>query len=439
MEASSLTDEELGAFLRERGLHEVHLKDRRETVLDSLRQHPQAKKGEKNRIRNLERELRRKDKALAETAALLVLQKNVKAIWGTSEDEDENTALENDESMSLIQEARANGVRLSMAAESIGLSSRTHQRWVHCEGADDGRRGPSTPANRLSEQERARVLEIANSPEYRDLSPNQIVPLLAQDGLYVASESTFYRVLRKENQLHHRQRARLAKRHKPKERIANGPCQVWSWDITYLRTNVRGHFFFLYVMMDVWSRKIVGWTISDVESSVTAALMVARACSDESVKAGDVVLHSDNGSPMKGASLLSTMQELGVAASFSRPSVSNDNPFSEALFRTLKYRPDYPHRPFETLAQATAWVTTFVDWYNGCHLHSSLNFVTPHQRHSGEEAAILEQRNQLYLEARKRKPLRWSEQIRNCDPAGNVYLNPAKRTHMAEQHEGQAA
>lgn len=145
------------------------------------------------------------------------------------------------------------------------------------------------------------------------------------------------------------------------------------------------------------------------------------------VEAGRIVLHSDNGGPMKGSTMLATLQRLGVVPSFSRPGVSDDNPFSEALFRTLKYRPEYPRKPFSTIAQARLWVAGFVAWYNNVHRHSSIRFVTPEQRHQGHDVAVLARRAQLYEQARRRRPERWARGTRNWTPAGAVYLNPQKR------------
>lgn len=333
--------------------------------------------------------------------------------------------------MSLVEEAHGRGCRLRPALSCVGLSLRTYQRWKRLRGGEDLRRGPRDgPSNRLTETEREEVLAIANSPEFRNLSPQQIVPLLAARGEYVASESTFYRLLHSMDQMKHRARSAPARRGRPRELVASGPNQVWSWDITYLRTSTRGVFYYLYVIVDVWSRKIVGWSLHDVESTEHAAAMVLKAYLVENVSPHTLVLHSDNGAPMKGVGLLTMLQHLGVAPSFSRPAVSNDNPYSESLFRTLKYRPNYPTTAFKTLEAAQAWVAAFVTWYNTDHLHSRINFVTPHQRHTGEETGILEARGRVYEIARRRNPSRWSGKTRNCQPAGSVRLNPPKATKI---------
>ena len=319
------------------------------------------------------------------------------------------------------------GARLSPAAKMLGLSARTVIRWRLGNECVDKRKGPQeAPCGKLSSQERQRILKIANSPEYRDLSPKQIVPKLADMGLYLASESTFYRILREEKQVNHREASRPASSPRPREHVATGACQVWSWDITYLKTNVNGMFFYLYTIMDVWSRKIVAARVFEKECMEHSAALFSQACWRHGVGRDQLALHSDNGSPMKGATMLATMQKLGVAASFSRPSVSNDNPFSESLFRTMKYRPEYPSRPFASIEEAQRWVDAFVDWYNKEHLHSAIRFVTPDDRHYGREAPILAERCRVYEEARSRRPNRWSQEIRNWEPVKIDRLNTVK-------------
>ena len=330
--------------------------------------------------------------------------------------------------LELIDEARANGARLKPACEVLGIDPRTIQRW-RARRDGDRRRGPrSEPRNKLSPSEREEIRGILVSPEYRDLTPHQIVPRLAdEEQRFVGSESTMYRILREEKLDAHRERSRPATHSRPREHRAHGPNEVYSWDITYLPTRVRGVFLFLYLMMDVWSRKIVGWTVHDAESSDHASRLFHEVCLREGLDPKGLVLHSDNGGPMKGSTMLVTLERLGVLASFSRPRVSNDNPFSESLFRTLKYRPEYPDDPFASIAEAEAWVEGFVRWYNTEHRHSAIRFVTPEDRHRGLDREILEQRHRTYQEARQANPERWSGGIRNCDPVESVTLNPNLR------------
>ncbi len=331
--------------------------------------------------------------------------------------------------LELIDEAVRCGARLEPACKILGLSVRTIQRWQGRGGGEDGRHGPKRePPNKLSAAERQEVFQIVNSPKYCDLSPNQIVPRLADEGLYVASESTMYRLLREEALLAPRGRSRPTISWRPQEHVATGPCQVFSWDITYLPSAVRGSFYYLYLILDVWSRKILGAEVYREESMELAAELFERTCEEHEVDPEGVVLHADNGGPMKGSTMLATLKSLGVVASFSRPRVSDDNPYSEALFRTLKYRPEYPSGPFASLEAARQWVAGFVVWYNTEHRHSAIRFVTPEDRHSGREEEILKHRQRVYERARRRNPRRWSGSTRNWQPIATVYLNPEKKS-----------
>ena len=323
-----------------------------------------------------------------------------------------------------------------VSALSLDLSLRTYQRWtvkadhIKTDGRPDA--AYREPANKLTLEEREKILKTCNQTEYRSLPPSQIVPALADQGLYIGSESSFYRILSEAAQLQHRGRAQSAhKVHKPKGYKTTGPNQVWSWDITYLAADITGFFSRLYMVMDIYSRKIVGWEVHESESAAHAAVLIRKSCLAEGCIGKELVLHSDNGSPMKGATMLATLQKLGVVPSFSRPSVSDDNPYSESLFKTLKYTPAYPSKPFTNIEAARGWVHTFVKWYNKEHHHSAIRFVTPAERHSGAEQEILVQRHQLYLTARERHPQRWSGKTRNWEPVGPVSLNPQNVTKEA--------
>ena len=325
-----------------------------------------------------------------------------------------------------VNEAIHAGARQSTACEVIGISAKTLQRWEQPDNAQDGRLDAHhEPKTKLTQSERELIISVANEPGYAALSPGKIVPMLADEGRYIASESSFYRVLKEARQLSHRHKAKPTRTViKPKALTASGPNQIYSWDITYLPAPVKGTFLYLYLVMDIYSRKVVGWQIHETESSALAADLMIDICQREGVKRQCVTLHSDNGSPMKGATLLATLHTLGVIPSFSRPSVSNDNPYSESLFRTLKYRPEYPEQTFGTLQGARTWVCWFVDWYNNEHLHSSIQFVTPAQRHAGHDADILAHREYVYQQAKSQHPQRWSGNIRNWKPVGDVHLNP---------------
>ncbi|HEN47669.1 MAG TPA: IS3 family transposase, partial [Mizugakiibacter sp.] len=292
--------------------------------------------------------------------------------------------------ITLIDEAVLAGARCHKATEVLGISCRTLRRWRAAGDLTDGRRGaPRTCPHALSGEEKAQILDVCNSPEYKSLPPSQIVPRLADQGIYMASESSFYRILKARGQDNHRGRAQAPRTvSKPTAWSATAPNQVWSWDITYLPTAVCGQFYRLYMLMDIYSRMIVGWEVHREELSDHAAVLMEKACLRHGIAAGQLVLHADNGGPMKGATMLATLQRLGVVPSFSRPSVSNDNPYSESAFKTLKYVPSYPKQPFESLNQARDWVQHFVTWYNTEHRHSGIRFVTPQQRHQGQDYAI---------------------------------------------------
>lgn len=277
------------------------------------------------------------------------------------------------------------------------------------------------------------IVDVCNQPEFRSLPPTQIVPILADRGIYLGSESTFYRVLRQRRQVQHRGRVRAARKvTRPRGYQATAPRQVWSWDITYLATSVKGAFYRLYLVEDVYSRKIVGWEVHPNETSELAAELIDKTCLREGIRRAGLVLHSDNGSPMKGATMLSTMQRLGIVPSFSRPSVSDDNPYSESLFRTLKYVPSYPTKPFDSIEAARQWVSDFVHWYNEQHRHSAIGFVTPGQRHRSEDKALLHARDRLYKAARAQHPNRWSGATRAWQHVPTVWLNPPKHGSTAQ-------
>ena len=334
------------------------------------------------------------------------------------------------QAIELINEARDSGARLELACAELQITARTYRRWIEGdEVKSDGRPSAVRPAphNRLSEAERERVLEVCHQPEFASLPPSQIVPRLADRGEYIASESSFYRILRAANEQHHRGESRAPRRQTPPtSHCARKACEVWSWDITYLATPVRGVFFYLYLILDIYSRKIVGWEVYDRESSEYAANLVQRAVLAEACLLTPLVLHADNGSPMKGSTLRVTLERLGIEPSYSRPRVSNDNPYSEAAFRTCKYRPDFPSDGFPDLDSARLWMRDFVTWYNTEHRHSGIQFVTPQERHAGLDPSILEKRAAVYAAAQAQHPERWSGQTRDWNPAGVVWLNPEK-------------
>lgn len=342
------------------------------------------------------------------------------------------TPQQRQEMVVLIEEAMAAGARQAQACKVVGITARTLQRWKPSGTMQlkADRRPMATrcaPKNQLTPEERQKVLEVCNQPEYASLPPSQIVPKLADQGTYLASESTMYRILRSEGQQNERGRTRkrrplgLARTH-----LATGPNQVWMWDITYLPSTVRGQFYYLYLVEDVYSRYVVSWEVHERESGDMASILIHKALLKQQCLTKPPILHADNGSAMKSQTLRVKLQEWGIAPSYSRPGVSDDNAYVESLFRTLKYCPKWPPKGFSSLEEAREWAQRFMQWYNYEHQHSKIRFVTPAQRHRMEDRVILANRHQVYEEAKARHPERWSGQTRNWEPIGAVSLNPIR-------------
>lgn len=332
------------------------------------------------------------------------------------------------ELVEMINAARQEGARLTPACETVEIDSATYRRWHSAGKVVADRRAKAkrpVPANKLTVQERKMVLLTCDLPEFQSLPPSQIVPTLADRGLFLASESSFYRLLREASKQHDRGRAKSRnKRAKPDEFKTTGPNQCWCWDVTWLKSPVDGIFYYLYMMVDVFSRKITAWEVHATECGELAAQLMHRGVMAEGCAATLRCLHADNGAIQKSSTLRAKLEWLGVEPSYSRPRVSNDNALSEALFRTTKYRPDFPHKGFDSLEQARQWCARFVQWYNEEHKHSAIKFVTPSQRHRSEDVQILAQRDEVYRQAKEANPLRWSGQTRNWERLETMTLNP---------------
>jgi putative transposase len=327
--------------------------------------------------------------------------------------------------VSLILEAVGAGARKWKACEVLEISVRTCRRWERGV-SEDGRKGAQkTVFRKLTPEERQEVIDVSCEKRFRDLSPHHIVPILAEEGRYIASESTFYRVLRTEAMVNHREDGRARSTvGKPRELVATGPNQVWSWDITWLKSEVRGLYYFCYMIKDIWKKDIVGWEIHEHESVEVAAAMFRRLKLKRNLRG--VRLHSDNGNPMKGSTMIVTLFNLGVIPSFSRPRVSDDNPYIESLFKTMKYTAGYPGT-FKGLGHARTWMADFVNWYNIEHRHSAIGYVTPSQRGTGIDIEIYDRRNLVLEAARSRHPERWVNEMRRWEREDVIVLNPEKK------------
>jgi putative transposase len=337
-----------------------------------------------------------------------------------------------------IASACAVGARLAPACGLAGIDARTFQRWRADDGQIRADRRPEAarlrPAHALSEAERARIVALANSPRFASTPPARIVPALADEGVYVASEASFHRVLRDQGQMRRRGRARPPRSAgPPSTHVAAAPGQVWCWDVTFLPTRVQGRWFYLFLILDLFSRKIVGFEVHGTDQAEHAAHLARRTALAEGIhaRAHRPVLHGDNGPSVKGTTVLAMLHWLGIAPSHSRPRVSDDNAYAEALFRTAKYRPEFPAAGFADLAGARRWAADFVHWYNHEHRHSGIRYVTPAQRHAGEDRPVLAARHALYRQARERHPRRWSGRTRDWSPIGAVTLNPERDSVIA--------
>jgi transposase InsO family protein len=306
-----------------------------------------------------------------------------------------------------IATACAAGARLEPACAEVGIDARTFQRWRAGEGEVQADRRPTAirpkPSHALSEAERARIVAVANEPRFADVPPARIVPALADEGRYLASEASFHRVLRDHGQMRRRGRARPPRTAgPPSTHVAAVPGQVWCWDVTYLPSRLQGGWFYLYLVLDLFSRKVIGFEVHATDQAEHAAQLVRRTALAEGIHARSLrpVLHGDNGPSMKGTTVLAMLHWLGIAPSHSRPRVSD--------------------------AEARGWAAAFVRWYNHEHRHSGIRYVTPAQRHAGEDQPLLAARHALYQQARAANPCRWSGRTRNWTPIGAVTLNPER-------------
>ncbi|MBF9019051.1 IS3 family transposase, partial [Oceanispirochaeta sp. M2] len=310
----------------------------------------------------------------------------------------------------LILEANKDGARIWKACEALEISVSTFERWRNGYYSDNRKGANKTVARKLTKEEKLKIIDISCSVKYKDDNPYKIHASLLNNSIYIASISSFYRVLKEEKLNHHRGNTRPGTSHnKPPELIATGPNQVWTWDITWLHSYIRGIFYYAYTIIDIWDRSIVKWAIHDREDDVLAQELFQSAFEENGYP--DVFVHSDNGNPMKGISLMTLFYDLGISNSYSRPRVSDDNPFIESWFKTLKYHVSYPGK-FKSIAESREWFAGFVHNYNTAHSHSGLNFITPFQVRNGNYKSIIIKRNKAMIKAQKKNPLRWSNHVK---------------------------
>jgi len=328
----------------------------------------------------------------------------------------------------LIQEAYHSGARIWKACEALEISVSTFERWRSGNYIDKRKGSIKNIPGKLTENEEQQIITFCCNNENKDKNPYEIHADLLDNGIYLASISSFYRVLKKKGLVQHRRNSKPGQRHNaPPERKATGPNQVWCWDITWIKTDIRGLFYYAYVIIDIWDRSIVKWTIHDREDDSLANELFQYALKDNNYP--DVFVHSDNGNPMKGITLMTLFNELGICNSYSRPRISNDNPFIESWFKTLKHNVSFPGK-FSCIADARIWFANFVDFYNTRHSHSGLHFITPQKMREGKYESIVKNRNIVMIEAKKRNPQRWSGRAKQLPETHVVYLNPSADTRI---------
>ena len=340
------------------------------------------------------------------------------------------SAPDRQKAVKLIKNALSKKARLTKICSALKISVNTYKRW-----STDGKNSlidnrhnvHRLPKNKLSTAEEQEILSIVNSEEFCDKTPYYIVPKLLDRGIYFCSISTVYRVLKRLCMTKCRADIAQRVRREPPTHKASGPCQLWSWDITYMPSMIRGVYYFFYVIIDVYSRKIVAWEVWEEQSAEHASELLLRAYRLEKIpRNSNLVLHSDNGGPMKGQTMLATMQWLGIKPSFNRPRVSNDNQYSESLFNTAKHHTPFRYpKYFDSLTHCRTWAEIFVNWYNNENFNSGINYITPSSRHSGKDSAIFNNRNIVMESAKAIHPERWnSRPTKKWFLPDYVYLNP---------------
>jgi putative transposase len=281
----------------------------------------------------------------------------------------------------------------------------------------------SKPARALSNAEKAAVRTVLNSERFQDQSPREVYATLLDDGVYLCHWRTMYRVLDEYDEVRERRNQLRHPVYAKPELLATGPNQLWSWDITKLRGPVTWTYYYLYVMLDVFSRYVVGWMVAERESAELAQELTIAACTKQQIEPGQLTIHADRGSAMIAKSMTMLMSDLGVNKSHSRPHVSDDNPYSEAQFRTLKYRPGYPDR-FGSLVDARQWCERFFTWYNQQHHHMALALLTPADVHYGRSEEKLAQRQLVLQQAFAAHPERFVKARPSPTPLpGTVWIN----------------
>ncbi len=314
-------------------------------------------------------------------------------------------------------------VGITPACQAIGLARSSLYRWEKGPGNKVKKPRPQ-PQRTIKEEERSQILSILNSARFCDLAPRQVYAILLDEGIYHCSWRSMYRILAGHDQVTERRRQRRHSHYEKPELLATSQNELWTWDITRLKGPVPWHYYYLYVIIDVFSRYVVGFMVAERESAELAIELIETSYQRQHIVPEELTLHSDRGAAMTAKSMALFLSDLGVKKSHSRPHVSNDNPFSEAQFKTLKYHPTFPDR-FGSIQDTRAWAQDFFDWYNNQHRHSSLGLMTPAMVHYGQAERVREQRKQVLSDAYNAHPERFVRGLPALESLTQaVWINP---------------
>jgi len=317
------------------------------------------------------------------------------------------------------------GISAACDALAIPRSSFYRKKKARNKGAVDKKKD-SKSSRALSDEEKKAVLETLYSPRFCDQSPREVWATLLDEEIYLCSWRTMYRILEEKGESGERRRGHNKSNYKKPELLATNPNQVWSWDITKLKGPIAWNYHYLYVIIDIYSRSVVGWMIAEAESAILAKELIEETCIRQSIIPGQLILHSDRGSSMKSKTVAQLLLSLGVLKSHSRPYVSDDNPFSEAQFKTLKYHPKFP-KSFGSIQDARFFCSEFFEWYNNEHHHSGISLLTPNDLHYGYAQEVIDKRKNVIDRAFKKHPERFVKgkpKIMGIPEA--VWINPPK-------------
>lgn len=315
----------------------------------------------------------------------------------------------------------ATKVGIAPACQALGVNRASYYRHINPRPVTPKK--PVVSHRALQPQERQAVLTILNSDRFMDRTPRDVYAALLDDGTYLCSVSTMYRILGQHEQVRERRRQRSHPQHVKPELVATAPNQIWTWDITKLLGPQRWTNYSLYVILDLYSRYVVGWTVAERESAAIAKRLIQETAIKQRIEPSQLGLHNDRGAPMTSQQVAQLLATLGVTKTHSRPRTSNDNPYSESQFKTMKYRPEFPGR-FGSLVDAVGFCRQFFRWYNRERYHSSLGLLTPQQVHYGRAQEVVSGRNQVLATAYATHPERFvNKPPRAMEPAGEVWIN----------------